>query len=319
MATIVEMINPLTGLPEQVDKLDHTAQEIDDAVGRSLPGAAIDASIQAKPNPNLLDNWYFGNPVNQRGQTSYSGIGYCIDRWKMVSSGMSVTLTDEGLTIEDTAGAVPSLIFDQIWDDDTKAQYLGKTITCSVLVKSISGSIVVQAGERSMVMTAPGLHSFLIKSYGNSSYAIRFYNTTVNAKCTILAAKLELGDTQTLAHQDANGNWVLNEIPDYGEQLRRCQYYSRFFGEDIEVACSNNAAGSYIEGTLPLTMRSGSGAISFANSYLFTGNGTYYQVTSATVTSNGGRVKIGVNVNGQLDANLQATLHLKDCSILFNL
>ena len=23
-------------------------------------------------NPNLLDNWYFGNPVNQRGQTSYS-------------------------------------------------------------------------------------------------------------------------------------------------------------------------------------------------------------------------------------------------------
>ena len=54
MATIVEMINPLTGLPEQVDKLDHTAQEIDDAV---------DLAPQLS-NPNLLDNWYFVNPVN---------------------------------------------------------------------------------------------------------------------------------------------------------------------------------------------------------------------------------------------------------------
>ena len=38
------------------------------------------------------------------------------------------------------------------------------------------------------------------------------------------AAKLELGSQQTLAHQE-NGAWVLNEIPDYGEQLRRCQRY----------------------------------------------------------------------------------------------
>ena len=40
----------------------------------------------------------------------------------------------------------------------------------------------------------------------------------------ILAAKLELGSTQTLAHKEGD-KWVLNEIPDYGEQLRRCQRY----------------------------------------------------------------------------------------------
>ena len=28
--------------------------------------------INSKPNPNLLDNWYMGNPINQRGQTAYS-------------------------------------------------------------------------------------------------------------------------------------------------------------------------------------------------------------------------------------------------------
>ena len=41
---------------------------------------------------------------------------------------------------------------------------------------------------------------------------------------TIIAAKLELGDTQTIAHKE-NEKWVLNEIPDFGEQLRRCQRY----------------------------------------------------------------------------------------------
>ena len=47
-------------------------------------------------------------------------------------------------------------------------------------------------------------------------------NLEPGAEITLLAAKLELGDTQTLAHKE-NGVWVLNEIPDYGEQLRRCQ------------------------------------------------------------------------------------------------
>jgi len=38
---------------------------------------------------------------------------------------------------------------------------------------------------------------------------------------TIQAIKLELGDQQTLAHQE-NGVWVLNEIPDYEEEYYRC-------------------------------------------------------------------------------------------------
>lgn len=34
------------------------------------------------PAHNLLDNSDFTNPVNQRGQTNYTGAGYTIDRWK---------------------------------------------------------------------------------------------------------------------------------------------------------------------------------------------------------------------------------------------
>ena len=48
MAQIVTITNPLTGQPAQVDQLEHTAQQIDDAIARALPGGAIDIALQKK-------------------------------------------------------------------------------------------------------------------------------------------------------------------------------------------------------------------------------------------------------------------------------
>ena len=50
MAQIVTITNPLTGRPAQVDQLEHTAQQIDDAIARALPGGAIDKALQNKVN-----------------------------------------------------------------------------------------------------------------------------------------------------------------------------------------------------------------------------------------------------------------------------
>ena len=175
MATIVEMINPLTGLPEQVDKLDHTAQEIDDAV---------DLAPQLS-NPNLLDNWYFAYPVNQRNVSgTIDAVGYFLDRWKLVSG--SVTIGSNGIILN---GTIVQILETEV----------GTDVTASAL-------------------TTEGV---VVASYDNNSKTISLTGTGQ----TFVAAKLELCSTQTLAHQDENGNWQLNEIPDYGEQLRRCQRY----------------------------------------------------------------------------------------------
>ena len=48
MAQIVTITNPLTGQPAQVDQLEHTAQQIDDAIGRALPGGEIDTLLAGK-------------------------------------------------------------------------------------------------------------------------------------------------------------------------------------------------------------------------------------------------------------------------------
>lgn len=56
MAQIVTITNPLTGQPAQVDQLDHTAQEIDDAIARALPGGDIDTLLARKAPSTYLGN-----------------------------------------------------------------------------------------------------------------------------------------------------------------------------------------------------------------------------------------------------------------------
>ena len=76
MAQIVTITNPLTGQPAQVDQLDHTAQQIDDAVARALPGGAIDIdkADASAPDSYLLttesgfssgNSYYSKNQFNQ--------------------------------------------------------------------------------------------------------------------------------------------------------------------------------------------------------------------------------------------------------------
>jgi hypothetical protein len=55
----------------------------------------------------------------------------------------------------------------------------------------------------------------------------------------IVAVKLEFGDTQTLAHKDINGKWVLNEAPSYAEQYAICKQYSPITDKYIGMNWSN--------------------------------------------------------------------------------
>ena len=156
----------------------------------SISGSVI--ATKAFPcNPNLLDNWYFGNPVNQRGASgTISTEGYFFDRWKLVSG--SVTINSGGIVLNGTIAQV--------------LEYAaGQTVTATVLTPDGVTDVTPVYDDETKTFTV-----------------------TTQGK-TIRAVKLELGTQQTLAHQE-NGAWVLNEIPDYGEQLRRCQRYCFVWG-----------------------------------------------------------------------------------------
>lgn len=168
-------------------------------------------------NPNLLDNWYFGRPVNQRGQTEYTTTGHTVDRWKLDVGG-AVTLEDGCICLKKSG----TYWGEYFADFD---QFIGMTLTGSVLLSDgtlRTGSFVYNGSVNQAQTFFSSELSFYIQKLSNSQTQCEINSLVDNVK--IKAIKLELGDTQTLAHKE-NEKWVLNEIPDFGEQLRRCQRY----------------------------------------------------------------------------------------------
>lgn len=205
-------------------------------------------TLETMCNPNMLDNWYFGNPVNQRGQTSYTGQGYGIDRWKAASN-TNIRIGDGFVTL------FGSWDVRQLFEKRPKATY-----TFSLLYKnSTAKTLAIFFGLNSDTKLAAQSNNSegLITGTGTID-DLKYVMITLSGSgsADLIAVKLELGSQQTLAHQDANGAWVLNEIPDYGEQLRRCQRYL------IPINNWTRVRASYYSGTalffavpIPSTMR----------------------------------------------------------------
>lgn len=179
-------------------------------------------------NPNLLDNWYFGNPVNQRGQTSYAGAStYTIDRWMTDNT---VTIVDGGITVKQTGNAV--LVY-QYLEDSLVEAIAGRVVTYSALTTNglMTATTKLPPSKSSDWDTDNAAQGDLIldtTKSGSGKIYIRFFSTVVGTEATIIAVKLELGSQQTLAHQE-DGVWVLNEIPKFSDQLAACQRYYQIY------------------------------------------------------------------------------------------
>ena len=239
---------------------DYSGAQVDEAVGKALnPDAAptegstnlvqsggvasaVSAVSNAVSRRNLLDNWYFVGggsqqgggrfPINQRGQTSYSGTGYGIDRWKIVHSSIGQEIQSDCLRWKcTTAIGSGNVIYAYFYPTNPLP---AGTYTISFLVKGLDGGgtwyFSSGTGGYSMgnIAMSVGLVSKTFVATGSEtspSFYLWHQNAlAVNGYLDIVAAKLEVGSTQTLAHQE-NGVWVVNDIPNFVEELQKCQYY----------------------------------------------------------------------------------------------
>ena len=190
-------------------------------------------------NPNLLVNWYFGNPVNQRGQAEYTSSGggntYCIDRWAVQFDGTKYTVATA--TLSNISGANAGQM-NHLMPNNEAAPFVGRQMTLSLLVDNPDGvnvSVSVRDRTRWSHLLPPKTGSgSLITTTGvfgtlNGGEDIQVSFIVQKGKSVnLIAAKLELGSQQTLAHQE-DGVWVLNEIPKFGEQLAACQRYYQVY------------------------------------------------------------------------------------------
>ncbi len=237
-----------------------TGTEID------LQGLEVNGTKYKVPliRPNLLINSYFVGggsqqgggrfPVNQKGQTSYStNNAVAIDCWKMRTEDGNLAIGSAGITKSRTDATKFGGVVQGI--ENGVSSLAGKTVTFSVLISAISvdkswlaitnGSQIQYVGTTIAIKACEsvGLHTLTTVIPENLTNAmLNFWITQCNASDTIIpagtgsvtiaAAKVEIGDTQTLARNEGteeNPVWVLNEIPNYTEELWKCQRYYQLF------------------------------------------------------------------------------------------
>ncbi len=192
-------------------------------------------------NPNLLRNGTFadGCIVNQRGKTSYAGTGYGVDMWYTTGATLSVDVTAEGVKLyKNAASANPA--WAQALETDAA---VGQTVTVSMLYKGNGEGASLRVAQSGGIVTLSNVsdwtlvqNTFALEKWSvgtlqdHAIVAIQcFESMAANQGLYIKAIKLELGEQQTLAHQNGDGAWVLNELPDYGGELLRCQRYYQVY------------------------------------------------------------------------------------------
>lgn len=204
---------------------------------------------------NILDNWYFLNPVNQRGQSTYSVAGYTIDRWRLSRVDMTANVLSSGLQVSTPSGYDGKII--QRFESGV---YRGLSLTASVLFSDgtlLTGSATSPTADDISVPFTSGYPEITFSTAsGYDALEIKFKNNTSK---TMVAAKLEIGSSQTLCFDD-NGTWKLTEIPNYQDQVTRCYrylYVRKNSGNycPFAIGIAESASFAHVFAILPTDMR----------------------------------------------------------------
>ena len=131
----------------------------------------------------------------------------------------------------------------------------GNKYTVSVLYKGVDGETYLASGTFVMndvvalsisMPFSDNMSAYVDKRAGLGQFSIGFRIDRIAWSVDLIAMKLELGDTQTLAHKEGD-KWVINEIPNYATELMKCkrymQVYNRYFGTLISAIETSSGTG----------------------------------------------------------------------------
>lgn len=220
-----------------------------DTVNDHLVDIATHGGIYHK---NILHNWDFRNPVNQRDESSYSNAGYTIDRWFIPNAYGTVTIDSGYITLAASGGNLEFI--EKL--ENSYSEFAGETYTFSVLLSD--GTVIQCSGE--FPESTPGVTTTIASIITDNIYYGFVYSASENKvfcvirpddgySVNVVAVKLEKGSKSTL----------VNDPPaDSGEQLTLCQrHYLRL--DDVNtyagVGYSASTTSASIMIPIPVVMR----------------------------------------------------------------
>lgn len=235
---------------------DYNADQIAETGERVFVSPAQRRRIERQSGENILINWYLANPVNQRGQAAYQDATAvsvpCIDQW-WITNRTKASLKEGYLYLQFPAETPGTYIFFQ--KIESFAAYRGKTLTFSMLFKNLTGRVFLQAQFQpdytgnvgSTSIAAPGLVSltFTVPQDAAMLWVVLTASEIVPFTARLGAAKLELGEEQTLARKEGSSWTLLDPAPDPALELAKCQRYYQKISFKSPVLKENTNAGLY--------------------------------------------------------------------------
>lgn len=188
---------------------------------------------------NLLDNSDFRNPVNQRGQTSYSGTRvYSIDRWVAwldASNSATVSVINGGIT------PYPGMVIQRI-----ESKYIDSSKTYTLAAMTGDGLLVLSRKITSTSQSSTNANNGIYFNYNADSDAYQFTLAGLTSASKFVWAALY------------EGSYTADTLPPYvpkgyAAELAECRLYYR----PQQMYCLYCYSGGYTAGVSFEPMRPG--------------------------------------------------------------
>lgn len=213
---------------------------------------------------------------------------YTIDRWQLGNGSISLLVAADGIVVKGGNSVSTDYIYTRV-----ERLPVGK-YTFSVLFADNTANVVLttRLTDISVVSAvesreASGVLSLTWDQTEEFTSDYAYFRIHIPGSAKILAAKLELGPAQTLAHREGD-RWAINEVPKVGNELRECQRY-HFNSKSAQNSAflMRATSSSYLFGTctFPVTMRTAPSVqlLSYRNpatGAVITASGMASQITS---------------------------------------
>lgn len=269
-------------LNNMIDSLD--AGQIPMDISEGTSGDTVKSAVEAIQtqsgsivHSNVLHNWDFRNPVNQRKGTSYTGIGYTLDRWYSDKAYTKLEINDGYVTLtgENGFGYIRQFLENPLPDE---------TYTISALIRGTGKGMLGLGYYSEGSITGAGTFFNNVGSewtlveytyeydpkYSTDPVNVVYFQANTGYSYDVKMVKLEKGSKSTL----------INDIPmEYLSELIKCQRYYLPLDLDCITACGyvKSASRARVMIPTPVQMRN-TAQITLTNS------GTVYAAGKSGIT-----------------------------------
>ncbi len=179
---------------------------------------AVNGIVQ---NPNLLINPNFA--INQRGQTSYSGAVYGVDRWKGIGGAITATPVANGIKL--SSSGTSNIYIKQI----VETNLAGQTVTASCKLSAINSG---DGGRFAVYYSLNGTSWTLINGMTIATAGISKLTVTIPANAVYISVDVGVRPSSGVVFE-----WAKLEIgsvatefspPSIAEEVQKCyRYYKK--------------------------------------------------------------------------------------------